>query len=79
MADDGPMFVRDGNKEICRLTVRDCFAMTALWGLLSNPNVVMDEEETATSALIFADAMLAKRDKPTDPDSPLWGEQHKET
>ena len=45
------------------MTLRDYFAAKAMQGLLSNPQVIIFNENRAEQAYELADAMLKERDK----------------
>lgn len=53
----GPAFPRGAQSG---MSLRDVFAAAALQGILSNPNAKIDEEEAALSAVIHANALLAR-------------------
>lgn len=48
-----------------RESLHDSFAMTALAGLLANPNLTTDFDGYASDAYGYADAMLREREKRT--------------
>jgi hypothetical protein len=71
-------------------TLRDWFAGQAMAGMVSCQDFMNEavkfceskeraRQKIAEFAYKQADAMILERSKTPDPDSPLWGEQHKET
>lgn len=69
--DGGPLFLRHGDKEICQLTVRDWFASFIMLGLAfrddtypyHTPDDDICGQETAHTAYVMADKMIAERAK----------------